>query len=98
MEYEITNGGRNIHIIDSWKVPKKDFDKCLNEIWMHYSDCEVFNRSRRGMKLEWATHNFLYSVGIASRRTKDTDLNYPQSWYVRFSYSVIGALCWVFVK
>lgn len=96
--YEITDGGRNIHIVDSRKVSKRDFHARLKEIWVHYSDCEVFNRSFASMEREWCVHNFLYAIGIARSRTKDTDLNYQQAWYIKCAYSVLGVLCWVFVK
>ena len=97
MMYEITDNGRNIHIVNSWAVYKHDFRDWLEEIWLHYSDCEVFTRSFASLEREWAVHNFLYYCHIARERTKDTDLNVPQAWYVKLAYTVFGILCWPFI-
>ena len=97
MIYEITDQGRNIHIIDSWRVPKSQFRQNLNEAWIHYSDCQVFTRSITSMVREWTVHNFLYRCHIARERTKDTDLNVPQAWHVKFAYGILGILFWPFI-
>lgn len=92
MEYIVTTN--NIHIIDSYKISKKDFDKVLKTIEVkEKGNTIVFdNRSFKSLKREWAVHNLAYSLNISRPRSKDVDLNYPQKWYVSFLYSVIGTI------
>ena len=47
---------------------------------------------------EWACHNAAYSLGIRRGKTKDVDLDYPQKWYVRAAYWVIGSIVWLFIR
>ena len=94
--YEITP--HNIRIPDSYEVSKHGFDAILDHLQYRYPDCEVWKRSRWSLKFELATHNALYALGIARERTKDADLDVPQSWYVRVAYNVVGAVVWVFIK
>lgn len=94
----------NIHIENSYKVRKKDFDKTLDGIRetaykeRNESELAVFNnRSRFSMKCEWAVHNFLYSIGLWRERTKDCDIDFPcdkPEWI----YCIIGCLVWIFIK
>lgn len=88
----------NVHIEDSYTVPKNQFDRVLGKIKTDNPDCEVWNRCWWSLKFEWATHNFLYMLHILRSHTKDVDLNYPQPWYINWAYNVIGCLVWVFVK
>ena len=88
----------NVHIPDSFEVSKNGFDGILDMLTMQYPDCEVWNRSRRSLKAEWATHNALYALRIKRKRTKDVDLNANQPWYVSAAYYTLGALAWPFVK
>ena len=96
IKYTISPG--NIHLIDSYLYPKKQFERHLNRIWGLHPSCEVWNRSRKSLKREWGVHNVLYSLGIARARTKDCDLNYQQRWYVSLGYAVLGFILWPFVK
>lgn len=81
----------NIHIKDSYKVSKNDFDFILNDIENQYPDNDVLkNRSRRSLKNEWAVHNFLYLFHIERNRTADVDLNYPQSLIEKILYNAFG--------
>lgn len=96
MKYQITKN--NLHIFDSYKISKKKFDSELNSAQALHKESDVWKRSRLSLKLEWATHNALYALGIAKDRTKDVDLNYPQKWYVKTGYAVVGSLVWLFIK
>ena len=81
----------NIHIEDSYKVSKLDFDFVLNDIEKQYPNNLVLkNRSRKSLKNEWAAHNFLYLYHIEQNRTADVDLNYPQSWFEKIFYEILG--------
>ena len=50
------------------------------------------------LKREWAVHNAFHSLGLARKQSADTDLNWPQAWYVRLGYAVAGAIAWRFIK
>ena len=38
------------------------------------------------------------ALGLLRKRTGDTDLNWPQKWYIRLGYAVLGTIVWPFVK
>lgn len=85
----------NIHIKDSYKVPKRLFDSYLDSFKEH----EIMkHRSRFSLKLEWAAHNLLYMLHVQRERTKDVDLDYPQKWYYKISYFVLGLIGSIIVK
>lgn len=96
MGYKITDN--NIKIIDSYKVPKCQFNDILAHLRSTYPELSVWHRSFASLKLEWACHNAAYSLGYKRNRTADTDLNYPQSWYERTTYFIMGCLVWLFIK
>lgn len=97
LDYKVTEN--NIHITDSYKIGKHEFDSVLWSIRELYPECRVFNlRSMRSMKKEWATHNALYSIGICRSRTKDVDLNAPICWVIKATYCVVGSFVWFFIK
>lgn len=95
IEYSITK--ENVHIRNSCDVPKGRFDRELWHLRILYPSCQVFRRSQWSLRMEWATHNALYRLGIQRSRTKDVDLNYPQKWWVRAAYSVAGPIVWLFI-
>ena len=48
------------------------------------------------LRREWAAHNLAYILGIRRDKSADTDLNYPQRWYVKLLYWVAGTVAlWV---
>ena len=88
----------NIRIVDSWDVSKKTFDPFLNKLRSEYPEHTVLvNRSNKSLRREWASHNFLYGIGLWKSRTKDADLNYPLKWYVSTAYWVFGAVAMIFI-
>ena len=88
----------NIHIYNSYAVPKKEFDRQLYKIQSLYPSCHVWQRSMRSLCREWALHNALYSLGFKKGRTKDVDLNYPLKWYASSAYYIFGAIVWPFIR
>ena len=96
MKYIITNN--NLHLIDSYKIRKKNFDGELNRIMGLHPNSEIWKRTRSSMKLEWATHNGLYNLKYKRERTKNADLNYPQKWYAKIGYFFGGCMFWLFIK
>ena len=96
VEYNVSDF--DIQIIDGYKVSKRDFDKELDGIEALYPNNLVFAaRSRGSLKREWATHNAFYDLHLFRSRTKDVDLNIPQTWYEKLGYAVIGTLVWPFI-
>lgn len=89
----------NVHIEDSYAVPKKDFDFILRTTKYANPLCKVFDlRSMFSLRMEWAAHNALYALGILRSRTKDVDLNAPICWLLNLAYCVSGMLVWLFIK
>ena len=82
----------NLHIVDSYKISKWNMLKILKN-----RDC-VLERSNFSLLLEWASHNLLYDLHIARERTKDVDLEYPQKWYYKVAYFIIGLLALIVIK
>lgn len=88
----------NIHIENSHLIPKRKFERTLAKIQAENPDCLVFNRGYFSLKMEWATHNALYGLGLWRSRTKDVDLNYPQPFYLSALYIIFGMVSWIFLK
>lgn len=88
----------NLHLISSFEIPKKDFERELLALRSLHPDCLVWNRSIRSLKLEWAAHNAFHALGILRPQTADTDLNWPQTWLIRAGYSLVGMIVWPFIK
>lgn len=96
IRYKISDD--NLHIIDSYKVPKKNFVRELSSAKNLHPSSGVWNRSFNSLKKEWGVHNALYAIGIFRSRTKDADLNYPQKWYVKLAYALAGNIVWPFIR
>ena len=86
-EEAITVSRNNVHIVDSWKYKKEDFEHILESLaFIHKNTCNVFKyRSIKSLKREWVVHNFLYNIGYQRERTKDADLDWPQDWKTRLA-------------
>ena len=87
----------NIHLESSFKVRKEDFEHELEAIQEQHPDSLVWNRSVDSLKREWATHNAFRAMG-GRDRTGHMDLNWPQPWFVRVGYALIGSIVWPFIK
>ena len=96
MDYSVSPN--NIQLKLSHEVKKSDFDRELIAIREQHPECLVWHRSIKSLKKEWAAHNAFHALGIFRKRTDDTDLNWPQKWYFRLGYAVIGTLVWPFIK
>ena len=88
----------NIHMDSSFLVSKEDFESELNALREQHPNSQVWNRSIESLKLEWATHNAFHTMGIFPNRTGHMDLNWPQPWFVRLGYTVIGKIVWPLIK
>lgn len=88
----------NIHLDSSYLVRKDDFESELNALREQYPESQVWNRPIESLKHEWATHNAFHAMGIFPNRTGHMDLNWPQPWFVRLGYALIGKIVWPFIK
>lgn len=90
MDVKVTD--RKIKLIGSHSVSKVRFDAELNDIHERFPSHVIWKRSMDSLRREWAAHNLAYNLGIRRDKSADTDLNYPQSWYVRLLYRVTGSI------
>ena len=96
MDYEVSSN--NIKLKSSYEVSKEDFVRELTVIRKQHPDSLVWNRSFGSLKREWAAHNAFHALGLVRKQTADTDLNWPQNWFVRVGYAVAGMIAWPFIK
>ena len=88
----------NIHLESSFRVRKDDFESELEAMRERHPESLVWNRSIDSLKREWAAHNAFHAMGIFRSRTGHMDLNWPQPWFVRLGYALIGRIIWPFIK
>ena len=88
----------NIQLKSSFEVSKDDFERELATIREEHPDCLVWNRSIDSLKREWAAHNAFHALGLVRKQTADTDLNWPQPWFIRVTYDLLGRVVWPFIK
>lgn len=89
----------NIHINNSCEYSKHSFDTVFSYLRDHYLTNNVLlNRSDCSMAREWASHNLLWDLHIARERTADVDLDYPQKWYYRLGYFILGSFALLVIK
>lgn len=93
--YTITKN--NLHIENSCEVSKRYFRRTLLGIENLRPDSDVWKRSKCGMSLEWSAHNGLYMIGYKRDHTKDVDLDYPQTFWEKFKFTVVGIAFWPFI-
>lgn len=93
----ITVSANNIHLESSFQVPKEEFERELEALRERFPSL-VWNRSIDSLKREWAAHNAFHAMGIFRTRTAHMDLNWPQPWYVRLGYAILGRIAWPFIK
>ena len=96
MDYEVSSN--NIKLKSSYEVGKDDFERELAVIREQHPDSLVWNRSIDSLKREWAAHNAFHALGILRSQTAHTDLNWPQPWFIRVAYDLIGKVVWPFIK
>ena len=83
----------NTHIESSYKVKKISAMRALLESHRGspvYSWLALTKRSVSSMIMEWRAYNLLHALGIARSRTESVDLDYPQAWYYKVGYFVLG--------
>lgn len=98
VKHIFTIDSSNLHIEKSCIVPKGWFDYALTTIQNAYPTSDVWKRSKGSLYREWSTHNMLYALGMWKGRTKAVDLNYPQKWYMKVAYCILGTIALIFIK
>lgn len=88
----------NIKLKSSYEVSKDDFERELLALRDRYPESQVWNRSIDSLKREWAAHNAFHAIGVVRKQTADTDLNWPQKWYIRVGYALVGTIVWPFIR
>ena len=96
MDYEVSSN--NIKLKSSYEVGKDDFERELAVIREQHPDSLVWNRSIDSLKREWAAHNAFHALGLVRKQTADTELNWPQPWFIRLGYDLLGRIAWLFIK
>jgi len=96
MDYDVSSNDIKLKL--SFEVSKDDFERELAAIREQYPDCLVWNRSIDSLKREWAAHNAFHALGLVRKQTADTDLNWPQPWFIRLGYDLLGRIAWLFIK
>lgn len=48
------------------------------------------NRTTRSLLREWAAHKLCYALHIFRSHTEAVDLDWPQPWYMRLAYWLVG--------
>lgn len=96
MRYKIY--GDRVKLFDSCAVSKSKFKYELDRIRILHPTCRLWHRSTGSLRREWCAHNFAYNLGIKRDKTKDCDLNYEQTWYVKLAYWIVGNISWLFIK
>ena len=77
---------QNSYTVDSRCVMRD----ILNDLRNDFSSSVFDNRSNTSMIFEWVAHNNLYKLHICRSHTKDVDFEYPQKWYFRLAWFLLG--------
>lgn len=97
IQYRMSNVA--VKILESYRVKKKFFKKVINRIETENPETKPFQkRTMFDMKMEWATHNFLYNINFQRNRTADVDLNCEINILKKIAYTIVGLLTWIFIK
>lgn len=97
-EYHYAISNDNVHIVDSYTIGKDGFASVLAILRHRHEDCQVWLRTYKSLRKEWATHNLCYDWNIKREQTADVDLNYPQTFWEKVGYGLVGAIALIFIK
>ena len=91
MEVAYKISKNTLTIIDSYKVTSRDrMNQILYDIQYMHQDSNIWLRSKKNLIKEWVSHNRLYKLGLFKSHTKDVDFEYPQKWYYKILYFILG--------
>lgn len=82
-----------VHIEDSYTVDKRSIMRdVIKDLKNTFSATVLTNRSTCSMVFEWVGHNNLYKLGLWRDHTKDVDLEWPQKWYDKLAWFLLGLI------
>lgn len=87
-----------VWIQDSYLISKKEFKAVLEKIKKKCPNSDVWIRSLKSLKREWAVHNFLYRLNIQRDRTQSVNFEYPIARKYRIGYEILGRIFMIFIK
>lgn len=92
IDYNLTNNC--LTISNSYKITDKDIMNHELEIIRekeYENKYEILNnRTNNDLIKEWRAHNLLYKLNIFRSHTKTVDLEYPQKWYYKLIWKILG--------
>lgn len=89
----------NIHIEGSSKMSRGEFLAALAAAPINADKIVVVhNRCTGSLLREWAAHKLLWQLHIFRSHTESVDLDWPQPWYFRLGYFVVGGVALLFYK
>lgn len=81
-----------ITIYNSYTVTsRKEMYKIINKFKTDYPDHNISKIPSYLLVCEWASHNICYKLNIFTERTKHTDLNCDNHWWLKLGYLIIGS-------
>lgn len=81
-----------ITIYNSYTVTsRKEMYKIINKFKTDYPDHNISKIPSYLLVCEWASHNICYKLNIFTERTKHTDLNCDNPWWLKLGYLIIGS-------
>ena len=87
----VTFTADNVHIPNSYRYSREEVEDFVKDAKPKHPSClPLQKRSKRSLLREWAAHKLAYLVGFKRERTASVDLNYPQRWWVKVLYFVVG--------
>lgn len=81
----------NVHIPDSYRYSREEVKDFVKDAKPKHPSCLPLQKRSTGSLLrEWAAHKLAYLCNFKPERTASVDLNYPQRWWVKVLYFVVG--------
>lgn len=91
VKYSISNNGMSIP--NSYLVKKKsEMKNVIKQIREENKDngFDILKRSDMSFVREWRSHNIFYNLHIMRSHTRTVDFEYPQAWYFKVAYALVG--------
>ena len=86
-------GDNCVTIQNSYTIDKRMVMRdVLNDLRDNFSSAVFDNRGNISMIFEWVAHNNLYNLHICRSHTKDVDFEYPQKWYFKLAWFLLGII------
>ena len=81
----------NVHIPNSYRYCREEVEDFVKDAKQKHPSCLPLQKRSTGSLLrEWAAHKLAYLCNFKPERTASVDLNYPQRWWVKVLYFVVG--------